>query len=277
MADLRYLRANGTRFAYFEEGEGPLVLLLHGFPDTAHSWSFTASRLADAGFRVVSPFARGFAPSAIPADGRYDVETLGRDVVAQIEALGAERAIVIGHDWGAFASYEAATAAPSRVARLVTLAIPHPRSIVPRPRSVLGARHVVRLQFPDAEALLARDGFAYLDELVRRWSPSWNPSPGETARAKECLAHPASRHAAVEYYRALRRVRTGALRRPIAVPTIAFAGTDDPIFLPRDFEPARRWFTSEYEVVAMPGGHFLHREHPERFCAELLPRLRGIA
>ncbi|HEY8086236.1 MAG TPA: alpha/beta fold hydrolase, partial [Polyangiaceae bacterium] len=124
-----FLEANGVRFAYLEEGQGPLVLLVHGFPDTAHGWDAVRPAIAAAGYRVVSPFTRGYAPSAIPADGAYDTETLGRDVLALIDAFGENRAIVVGHDWGASAAYAAATLAPDRVSLLVTVAIPHPASL----------------------------------------------------------------------------------------------------------------------------------------------------
>ena len=126
-----FVEANGLRIAYLEAGKGPLVLLLHGFPDTAHTWDRALPALADAGFRAVAPFMRGYHPTAIPADGAYDSDTLAADAVALITALGEEQAIVVGHDWGASAAYGAATIAPERVKKLVVLAIPHPKSLNP--------------------------------------------------------------------------------------------------------------------------------------------------
>src|SRR5262245_16010768 len=138
---MHYLEANGVRFAYHEVGSGPLVVLIHGFPDTPQTWDATSAALAGAGYRAVSPYTRGYHPSAVPRDGRYDAETLGRDVLGWIGALGAEQAIVVGHDWGASAAYAAAAIAPERVRFLVTVAIPHPGSIKPSPRLLWGARH----------------------------------------------------------------------------------------------------------------------------------------
>ena len=91
MADaIQFVEANGLKFAYIEEGSGPLVLLLHGFPDTAHTWDDLRPRIAANGYRAVSPFMRGYHPSAIP-DRDPDPETLAHDPLALIEALGAAR------------------------------------------------------------------------------------------------------------------------------------------------------------------------------------------
>src|SRR6201991_3918756 len=131
MADaIHFVDANGLRFAYLEEGSGPLVLMLHGFPDTARSWDQLRPRIAAKGYRAVSPFMRGYHPSGIP-DRDPDQETLARDPLALIEALGATDAIVIGHDWGAAAAYGAAGLGQERVTKLFVLAIPHPATLKP--------------------------------------------------------------------------------------------------------------------------------------------------
>ena len=141
MADeTQFVEANGLRFAYLEDGSGPLVLLLHGFPDTAHSWDDLRPRIADKGYRAVSPYMRGYHPSAIPARDA-DQETLARDPLALIEALGARDAIVVGHDWGASAAYGAAALGPDRVKRLFVIGIPHPAALKPSLKKLWGARH----------------------------------------------------------------------------------------------------------------------------------------
>src|SRR3954467_2494594 len=129
MADeIHFVDANGLRFAYLEEGTGPLVLLLHGFPDTAHTWDDVRPRIAAKGYRAVSPFMRGYHPTAVPRRDA-DQETIDTDALALIEALGAPSAIVIGHDGGASAAYGAASRAPDRVQKLVVVGIPHPATI----------------------------------------------------------------------------------------------------------------------------------------------------
>src|ERR1700734_1507533 len=115
MADaLQFVDANGLRCAYLEEGTGPLVLMLHGFPDTPHTWDDLRSRIAAKGYRAGSPFMRGYHPTAIP-DRDADRETLARDVLALLDAFGATEALVIGQDRGASAAYGAAGLGPERV------------------------------------------------------------------------------------------------------------------------------------------------------------------
>src|ERR1700752_3742486 len=114
---IRFVDANGLNFDYLENGSGPLVLMLHGFPDTAHSWDDLRPRIAAQGYRAVSPFMRGYHPTGIP-ERDPDQETLARDPLAWIEALGARDAILIGHDWGAATAYGAAALGPDRVKKL---------------------------------------------------------------------------------------------------------------------------------------------------------------
>src|SRR5512135_27547 len=111
------VRANGVRFATLEAGDGPLVLCLHGFPDDARSFRHQLPALAKAGFRAVAPFMRGYAPTEVPADGRYQSAVLSQDIVALISALGSSSAYVFGHDWGAVAAYGAAVLAPDKVTK----------------------------------------------------------------------------------------------------------------------------------------------------------------
>ncbi len=270
--ELAYVEANGIRFAYVEQGDGPLVLCLHGFPDTPHGWDDLRPRLVARGFRVVTPFLRGYRPTAIP---KWDttIETLARDVLALIVALGAKNAILVGHDWGAVSAYGAATLAPFRVTKLVTVAIPHTVTFRPTPRKIWGVRHFFEYKLPGAGDRFRADDFAQLRALYARWSPTWEIDERELAPVRECFAERASLEAALGYYRALPLTAPHFLRKPIAVPTVAFAGLDDTLARLVDYEDARPMFTADYVVRPMRGGHFLHREHPDEFARILLEHL----
>ncbi len=295
---MEFVQANGLRFAYLSAGSGPLVLLLHGFPDTAHTWSHVMPQLAAAGYRAVAPFMRGYHPTEIPSDGAYDTDTLGRDVIALIDALGTggassgnepaheagrgaagrvEPAIVVGHDWGASAAYSAAALGADRIRLLVTLAIPHPKSIKPTPKLLWNMRHFAVLRSKRAGAKLRATDFAYVDELWRRWSPAWSEVPAdETAYVKAAFREPGCAEAACAYYAAIGPRLPASHRQNVTVPAVAFAGVQDMI-APRAYEKARHCFTSSYEVVQVPGGHFMHREHPQELATELLRVLRDKA
>jgi pimeloyl-ACP methyl ester carboxylesterase len=279
--ETKTVTANGVKFAYLEQGKGPLVLLVHGFPDTAHTWDQTMAAVAEAGYRAVAPFTRGYHPTEIPKDGAYDTDTLGKDLLALIPALGEERAIVVGHDWGASAAYAAAAMEPARVRLLVTVAIPHPRGITPTPTLVWRVRHFFALRGKGAAAMVARDDFKYVDTLVQRWSKTWAVPAGETARVKEAFRQPGCAEAACAYYRTVLD-RVASQKLPITVPTVAFAGEHDMI-PPRVYEKVRHCFTGPYQVVQVPGGHFMHRQHPEQFIPELVrvlqdhDRVRAVA
>ena len=107
--------ANGVDFGYLSCGDGPLALCLHGFPDSAHTWRDLLPALAGAGFRAIAPFMRGYAPTSVPTDGRYQSGVLAQDALALHDVLGADdRAVIIGHDHGAIAAHGAASAAPER-------------------------------------------------------------------------------------------------------------------------------------------------------------------
>jgi pimeloyl-ACP methyl ester carboxylesterase len=267
---MKTITANGLEFAYLEEGSGPLVLLLHGFPDTAHTWSHTLPALAKAGYRAVAPFTRGYAPTAIPKTEDYGSDTLGRDALALIEMLGEKSAILIGHDWGAGAAYSAAGLGPERIRLLITVAIPHPAAIIPTPMLLWRVRHFFTLSRKGAAARIRAGGFREIDELYRRWSAGWDVPASETEAVKVALGQPGSLEAALGYYRALSPFIPASQRRAIPMPAAAFAGEQDDAVTVADFRRARSRYLSSYEVIPMPGSHFMHRQYPEHFNRELL-------
>jgi pimeloyl-ACP methyl ester carboxylesterase len=270
--DVKTIDANGLRFAYLEAGQGPLVMLFHGFPDTAYTWSDVMPKIAAKGYRALAFFMRGYHPTATPTKDA-DVETLARDPIALLDALGEREAIVVGHDWGYACAYGAAAIAPLRVKKIVVVAVPHPGAMSPTPSLLWGVRHFLEYKIPGAGKRFVANDFAALPRIYRRWSPTWSPPSSEFDAIRACFAHEASREAAFGYYRALTYPVAPCLRKKISVPTVVFAGQGDPIVSPRDYESARKMFTSDYTVEVMPGGHFMHREHPALFAERLLAHL----
>lgn len=266
--EVQTTRANGLDVAYLERGAGPLVILLHGFPDTAHTWDAVAPRLAGAGYRVVTPFLRGYAPSGIPPMDTT-VEALGRDVLGLADALGAERAILVGHDWGAMAAYAAASFAPARIEKLVTIAIPHPIALFMHPE-IPFSPHFMELVQPGAAELVRRDGYRYLHALVARWSPTWSVPAGELEPVVAAFDVPGSLDAALGYYRAVNAGLPPQLLQPLAVPALTLFGTEDRAASPVPFADQRAAFTGPLEVVGLPVGHFVHREAEAEVIAKLL-------
>lgn len=246
--------------------------MLHGFPDTAHTWDDLRPRVAAKGYRVVSPFMRGYHPSGIP-DRDADAETLAPDPLALIDALQAPDAIIIGHDWGALAAYGAAALDPDRVKQLFVIGIPHPVAFRPSLKKLWGVRHFLVYKLPRAPKRFARNDFAALPAIYRRWSPTWDPDPTEFDAVRASFSNPASLNAAFGYYRKLSPIRSASLKARIAVPTVVFAGRDDSVVELSDYRDAARMFESEYVIVQLPGGHFMHREHPEMLAERLLAQL----
>jgi pimeloyl-ACP methyl ester carboxylesterase len=268
------VQANGLRFGFLAWGTAgnPLALLLHGFPDTPHTWDGFAPALAHAGFHVVAPFLRGYAPTEVPGKDTT-TQTLGEDVLGLISALGSSQAVVIGHDWGADAAYAAAALRPERIRKLVTVAIPHRGTLAPTPKLLWALRHIFTLSFPGAARRFAADDFAQVERLIRRWSPAWQFSAQELDAVKNAFCAQGCLDAALGYYRAVSVRLPPVLRRPIAVPTLVVAGRDDPGAPLALYAQAKRQFTGGCEVVAIGGGHFCHRESPKEFEAAVLPFL----
>ena len=220
---------DGQTFVFADAGDGPLVVLLHGFPDTPHGWGPAAKALADAGYRVVRPWLRGYRPETIVAGRAYDPVTIGSDPIALLDALDEREAYLVGHDWGASMVYAAATLHPERVRAIVPIAIPHP-SLLPRdPGTLWAARHFLALRTPWAERSVRGGDFAYLDTLYRRWAPNWAGPDRDRSLAdvKRAFADASSLSGALAYYRALPPRPPAQLVNPPSVRGLVVGGTTD--------------------------------------------------
>jgi pimeloyl-ACP methyl ester carboxylesterase len=263
----------GQRFVVHQAGEGPDVVLWHGFPDTPWSWAEVAEALVASGRRVTVPWLRGYHPDTVVPGRRCDALSLGRDAVGLLDAIGAPRAVIVGHDWGALLAYVAAALAPERVHALVTLGIPHPSVLRRTPAAVWAVRHFFALKLPWAARTCRRNDFAYLDRLYRRWSPNWDgASRDETlARALEALSSPAALDGAIAYYRDLSFA--GLPRSVNRLPPLPglIVGSDHSLGEQELFARTAALLPPPSRALIVPGvGHWPHRENAAVVIPELL-------
>ncbi len=274
----RIVRANEVEFAYLESGpeNGPLALCLHGFPDTAHTWRYLLPALGEAGFRAVAPWMRGYSPTEVPADGRYQTGALATDACALHEALGGDgNAVVVGHDWGAAAATGAAVLQPERWSRVVTMAVP---PLAAMATSFLTYAQLKRsfyifvFQTALAEGALCVDDHAFLDGLWADWSPGYDAT-WDVARVKEAIGPPANLRAAIGYYRAMfdpelhdpayadAQAATGGTPPQ---PTLYLHGADDGCLAFDCVGDVMPYLSpGSAQVTVSRAGHFLQLERPD--------------
>jgi pimeloyl-ACP methyl ester carboxylesterase len=286
----RGVTANGARFHVVECGpaDGPLVLLLHGFPEFWWAWRAQLVALGDAGFRAVAPDLRGYGASDKPPRG-YDAYTLSSDVAGLVRALGARDAVVVGHDWGAVLAWTVATLHPQLVTRLAVVGMAHPvrlrQSLTADLAQLRASSYIGFFQLPRVpEARLVRDDGAYVGELLRRWGGPGFPDAESEARCRAAVQVPGVAHCSMEWYRwAVRsRTRPSGLRflrlldRGVTAPTLQVHGAVDTCVLPTTAHGSGAWVRAPYELQVLDGvGHFPHEEAADHVSAALLAHARA--
>ena len=279
-----YADLGGVRLHYVEVGKGPLVLLLHGFPQFWYEWRHQIPALAEAGFRVVAPDMRGYNLSDKPPGVRsYRLELLARDVERLILACGERTAALVGHDWGAIVAWIAAMRHPGRVGRLTILNVPHPARFLEgllSPGQMLRSSYVLFFQLPSLPEEVIRAGdFALLRSALRRDPVRAGAFTAEDIeRYVGAMKRPGALTATLNYYRALLRnsKETRALLKRIETPVLVIWGERDR-FLNRDLaEPPRLWVPNLLRVERLPdASHWVAEDRPLEVNALLLDFLRS--
>jgi pimeloyl-ACP methyl ester carboxylesterase len=284
----RDINANGVRLHIAEAGTGPLVLLLHGFPQFWWAWRNQLEALAAAGFHAVAPDLRGYGASDKPPRG-YDAPTLAADVAGIVRALGERDAVIVGHDWGGQLAWSVAALHPAVVRRLVVLSTPHPRRWLPALRSNSEQRRaasfVFRFQVPWApERWLVEADATNVADLLHHWGGPAYPDAETERRCRDAMQILYTPNRALEYYRWAFRstLRTDGRRyrramvTPITAPTLQLHGALDTCVLPAAAMGSQKYVAGEYEWRLLDEvGHFPHEEASELVTAELLRWCRG--
>lgn len=257
--------------------ERPVVLLFHGYPERAGSWGEVQRALSAAGYHSYAIHMRGYPPTTAPADGDYSPIALQGDVLALIDALGDGRAVLVGHDWGATAVYNAAAHAPEKVPALVTLAIPAPNALAGDPTLLLSAPHFLYYQFPWAEWMVARNDFAHIDGIYESWAaPGYVLPVDDMKDLKATLAQEGVVGQVLGYYWAIfssEEDQKGAATAQtiFPMPSLLMAGELDGAVGADRFEVSKEAFSGAYQLHVVKGaGHFPQLEKPEDVSSQLV-------
>lgn len=258
-------------------GEGPVVLCAHGFPDDARSFRYQVKPLVEQGFRVVCPTMRGYAPSSTARSSRYDAEVLGQDLCGLADHFSPDAPVrVIGHDWGAVAAYAATAIAPHRFSHVVTMAVPHLRSVAPRlllPAQARRSWYIWMFQLRTiAEWQLAENDLALIDRLWRDWSPSYVAAKEDIDRIKAGIA--CRMPEVIGYYRAffskasLFGTPRDLLLTKTSIPALYIHGEEDGCIGVDLMAGMEKHFTAGVAMHRISGaGHFVHLEKPDEVNA----------
>jgi pimeloyl-ACP methyl ester carboxylesterase len=269
---------NGVRLHYVEAGSGPLVVLLHGFPDFWWSWRLQVPALVEAGYRVVAPDQRGYAESEKPRDWRaYRVETLAADVAALVRVeLGEERAFVVGHDWGAAVAWMVATLHPEVVEKLAILNVPHPdtmqRTLRSSRKQLLNSWYMFFFQIPWLpEHLLGWTGRRALAQAFRDARPG-TFTDDDLDRYVAALNGADGFRGPINWYRAALRTpiqRMRRLYRPIPAEVLVIWGEQDRFLIASMAEPSRELVPHVRVERLSEASHWVQLDEPERVNALL--------
>lgn len=269
-----FQKVNGINIHYVTEGSGPLVVLLHGFPENAYSWRHQIPALSK-NFKVVAPDLRGYGETDKPQDiPSYRLDNLVSDLTGLIQALGYQKAHIIGHDWGGAVAWACAITKPQFIDHMIILNSPHPqifgKALRTNLRQMLRSWYIYFFLLPRLpEYFFKLSPKKFMDQVFGK-----TLEESDIAKYQEPLEKPGAFTAALNYYRAALSNRHLLPKRKITVPTLLIWGEEDPALgkeLTYNMEPL---FSGPFQIAYLPhAGHFVHEERPDQVNRLLLPFL----
>jgi pimeloyl-ACP methyl ester carboxylesterase len=252
--------------------DGPVVVLLHGFPQHNDSWDAVIDRLTAQGYRCLAPNQRGYSPGARPPRRRdYRMSELVADVGALIDASGAQRVHLVGHDWGAAVAWAAAAEIPERLATVSPVSVPHPGAFIKSfitSRQGLASWYMYLFQLPRIpEWLLTRRNGAVISEFLQRGGQT----PAAAKRDAQAMREPGARTAAINWYRALPLSDLRAGNQKVSLPTLYVWSDQDIALLPKAAHDTARYVSGEYRFEILPDvSHWIPDDQPDKLADLLL-------
>lgn len=276
----QFVETNHIRLHCVTQGEGDLVVLLHGFPEFWYSWRHQIPALAKQ-FKVVVPDLRGYNDSDKPDSG-YDLDTISRDITGLIRHLGYSQAHIIGHDWGGAIAWHMAQTVPQWLDRLALLNAPHPDKLR---QELLGnldqlrrSWYLLAFQIPALPEWIIRQN---LSTLVKNWFQEQAIRKGafsakDTEIFKAALEKPGVLSAALNYYRQFFAPQAWLQQwsqrsAPVTAPTLVLWGAEDSLLSPSLMEGLEQFVSAPLQLKLLPNcGHWVHQEVPQTVNRELL-------
>jgi epoxide hydrolase 4 len=266
-----YADVGDVRLHYVEAGEGPLVVLLHGFPEFWYGWRLQIKPLAAAGFRVVAPDMRGYNLSSRPKGVKaYETDQLTADVRGLIQACGAKSAQLVGHDWGVSVAWATAMNYPDVVDRLAILNAAHPRKLsqgLHHPSQLRKSWYFFFFDLPDLpESVVRADHWHFFRHFLHDARPPYTPE--EIDHYIKAWSQPGAATGMINYYRSSVRTspkKAEAALRPISAPTLVIWGQGDHYLGPELAEPEHDDVPNLDRVERLPdASHWVHHDDAER-------------
>ncbi|WP_173911386.1 alpha/beta fold hydrolase [Acinetobacter sp. Marseille-Q1618] len=276
----------------YGDANHPLVILLHGFPDTPRSWDQVYPELVHAGYQVLVPWLRGYTLESVNKNAHYGIASAASDVRAWLQSLNISTCHLVGHDWGAAIAMAYASQHPEHLKSISLLAVPPIpemqflyKAISAMPKQLLMSSYMLLMQSKIAPYLLAKNQAKFVENIWKEWSPTWQFSEQDFAATRQIFKQRQIAWAATRYYRNLFAIHqrknltaNQQLFAPIAVPTLALAGLDDGcmnIKLHRTLAKSQYFQADLNTAYLQDCGHFLQAEQPFEVAAHLLQHFQA--